>query len=71
MDFTHFDQLKIKHNIKPEISTFESMKQATLYLFQGSFALEFPRPMQPNTIYVLHTPGTSSNQTVGIQISIR
>ncbi|XP_022082965.1 UDP-glucuronosyltransferase 2B31-like [Acanthaster planci] len=53
-NFKTFDQLKVKHNIRPEISTYESNKQASLYLFHGSFALEFPRPMQPNTVYVLY-----------------
>ncbi|XP_038050887.1 UDP-glucuronosyltransferase 2B31-like [Patiria miniata] len=59
IDFKGFDQLKIKYNIRPEISTYESNKQASLYMFHGSFALEFPRPMQPNTIYVLFTAGST------------
>ncbi|XP_022083211.1 UDP-glucuronosyltransferase 2B17-like [Acanthaster planci] len=54
-----FDQLKVKYNIRPEISTYESHKQASLYLCHGSFALEFPRPVQPNTVYVLQKAGST------------
>ncbi|XP_038054712.1 UDP-glucuronosyltransferase 2B20-like [Patiria miniata] len=63
-NFDGYDKLKVKYNIKPEISTLESHKQALLYFLHGSFALEFARPMQPNTILVLHHPGVHSNQTV-------
>ena len=59
-----FDKLKLKHNIKPEISTFESLQQARMNFFLGSFGFEYPRPMQPNTIYVLYSVGADSNQTV-------
>ncbi|XP_038050655.1 UDP-glucuronosyltransferase 2B10-like [Patiria miniata] len=63
-DFKGFDQLKIKYNIRTEISTYESNKQASLYMFHGSFALEFPRPMQPNTIYVLFTAGSTPHKKI-------
>ncbi|XP_038054099.1 UDP-glucuronosyltransferase 2B20-like [Patiria miniata] len=63
-NFDGYDKLKVKYNIKPEISTLESHKQALLYFLHGSFALEFARPMQPNTILVLHHPGVLSNQTL-------
>ncbi|XP_038046307.1 UDP-glucuronosyltransferase 2B31-like [Patiria miniata] len=63
-NFDSYDALKIKYNIRPDISTFESHKQALLLLLHGSFALEFPRPLLPNTVHVLHTPGLSSNQTI-------
>ncbi|XP_022099575.1 UDP-glucuronosyltransferase-like [Acanthaster planci] len=62
--FDGYDKLKIKYNIKPEISTLESYKQAVLYFLHGSFALEFPRPVQPNTIVVLHNAGRHSNETL-------
>ena len=63
-DFRRFDQLKVKHNIRPEISAYESNKQAVLYLFQGSFPLEFPRPMQPNTVHVFYKGGSMPHTTV-------
>ncbi|XP_022096338.1 UDP-glucuronosyltransferase 2B33-like [Acanthaster planci] len=49
-DFRGYDKLKVKYNIKPEISTFESYKQALLHFAHGSFGLEFPRPIQPNML---------------------
>ncbi|XP_038050212.1 UDP-glucuronosyltransferase 2C1-like [Patiria miniata] len=63
-NFDGYDKLKVKYNIKPEMSTLESYKQALLYFLHGSFAFEFARPMQPNTILVLHHPGVHSNQTL-------
>ncbi|XP_038046304.1 UDP-glucuronosyltransferase 2B10-like [Patiria miniata] len=67
--FRRFDQLKVKYNIRPELSTYESNKQASLYMFDGSFALEFPRPMQPNTIYVLFTAGSALNKTIEADVA--
>ncbi|XP_022099589.1 UDP-glucuronosyltransferase 2B20-like [Acanthaster planci] len=67
--FDGYDKLKIKYNIKPEISTLESYKQAVLYFLHGSFALEFPRPLQPNTIVVLHNAGLHSNETLKETVS--
>ena len=62
--YPEFDELKVKHNIEPEISTFDSAKRARLYFFLGSFGLEFPRPLPPNTIYVLHSVGLEADQKV-------
>ena len=64
-NFAKYDKLKVKYNIKPEISTLESHKQALLYFMHGSFGLEFPRPLQPNIKYVLYQGGSNYNQTVG------
>ncbi|XP_022102239.1 UDP-glucuronosyltransferase 2B20-like [Acanthaster planci] len=61
-NFVEYDKLKDKYNIKPEISTLESHKQALLYFMHGSFGLEFPRPLQPNIKYVLYHAGLNSNQ---------
>ncbi|XP_022111485.1 UDP-glucuronosyltransferase 2B7-like isoform X2 [Acanthaster planci] len=61
-NFVRYDKLKDKYNIKPEISTLESHKQALLYFMHGSFGLEFPRPLQPNIKYVLYHAGLNSNQ---------
>ena len=66
-NFVGYDKLKVKHNIKPEISTLESHKQALLHFMHGSFGLEFPRPLQPNIKYVLYHGGSNSNQMVGDQ----
>ncbi|XP_038046930.1 UDP-glucuronosyltransferase 2B31-like [Patiria miniata] len=69
LSFHDYDKLKIKHNIRPELSTYESKKQASLFLFLGSFGLEFARPMQPNTVYVLHSAGLGSNQTIEADVA--
>ena len=64
-NFAKYDKLKVKYNIKPEISTLESHKQALLHFMHGSFGLEFPRPLQPNIKYVhYHGGSNSTNQTV-------
>ncbi|XP_038052982.1 UDP-glucuronosyltransferase 2B31-like [Patiria miniata] len=68
-NFKVFDKLKVKYNIKPEISTLESHKQALLYFMHGSFGLEFPRPMNPNTIYVLYNGGLDPNQTLDKEVA--
>ena len=45
-----FDQLKLKYNIKPEVSTFEALSQAEFFLINTHFAFDFPRPFTPNVI---------------------
>ncbi|XP_022098327.1 UDP-glucuronosyltransferase 2B17-like isoform X2 [Acanthaster planci] len=63
-EFRRFDQLKMKYNIRPEINTYDSYKQALLYMFQGSPALDFPRPLHPNTKYILYTAGSTPRTTI-------
>ncbi|XP_072017500.1 UDP-glucuronosyltransferase 2A3-like [Amphiura filiformis] len=48
----HYDQLKIKHNIKPEISTFKTLGQAEFWFINTHFVLDFPRPLMPNAVAV-------------------
>ncbi len=50
----NYQQLKIKYNIKPEISILQSFRQAELIVFNMNFPLEYPRPLYPNMI--LSTP---------------
>ncbi|XP_077983108.1 UDP-glucuronosyltransferase 2C1-like [Glandiceps talaboti] len=47
-----YDELKQIHNIKPEIGIRESLGSAELYLFAVDWALEFPRPIMPNTVFL-------------------
>ena len=47
-----YDDLKLKYNIKPEMSTFESVPQAELFFICSHFVLDFPRAYQPNVISV-------------------
>ena len=47
-----YDDLKLKYNIKPEMSTFESVPQAELFFICSHFTLDFPRSYQPNVISV-------------------
>ncbi|XP_077983441.1 UDP-glucuronosyltransferase 2C1-like [Glandiceps talaboti] len=47
-----YDEFKQIHNIKPEIGMRESLGSAELYLFGVDWALEFPRPIMPNSIFL-------------------
>ncbi|XP_077983105.1 UDP-glucuronosyltransferase 2C1-like [Glandiceps talaboti] len=47
-----YDEIKQMYNIKPEIGIRESLGSAELYLFGVDWALEFPRPIMPNTIFL-------------------
>ncbi|XP_077983106.1 UDP-glucuronosyltransferase 2C1-like [Glandiceps talaboti] len=47
-----YDDLKQIHNIKPEMGMRESLGSAELYLFAVDWALEFPRPIMPNTVFL-------------------
>ncbi|XP_022102115.1 UDP-glucuronosyltransferase 2B7-like [Acanthaster planci] len=67
--FVGYDKLKVKYNIKPEVSTLESYKQALLYFMHGSFGLEFPRPLQPNIKYVLYNAGSNPNQAMDEEVA--
>ena len=48
----HYDQFKIKYNIKPEISTFKTLGQAELWFINTHFVFDFPRPLMPNVVAV-------------------
>ena len=50
--FDSYDDLKQKYNIKPEMSTFESISQAELSFVCSHFVLDFPRAYQPNVMSV-------------------
>ena len=45
--FPAMDKVKQQHNIKPDVSTGESLGKAEVVLVQIHFALEFPRPLTP------------------------
>ena len=47
-----YDELKIKYNIKPEVSTFNALGEAELWFTNTHFALEFPRPIMPHVVPV-------------------
>ena len=47
-----YDKTKINYKIKPEMSTFETLSEAELFLINTHFALDFPRPLPPNVIPV-------------------
>ncbi|XP_077982891.1 UDP-glucuronosyltransferase 2C1-like [Glandiceps talaboti] len=47
-----YDELKQIHNIKPEMGMRESLGSAELYLFGVDWALEFPRPIMPNSVFL-------------------
>ena len=54
--FPAMDKVKQQYNIKPEVSTGESLGKAEVVLVQSHFALDFPRPLTPgkhcyNNIY--------------------
>ena len=59
-----YQRLKLKYNIKTEFSMLESMKQAKLWIFNGNYPFEFPRPMQPNMIFTNPQFESTENQTV-------
>ncbi len=63
-----YQHLKLKYNIKPEISILQSFRQAELIVFNMNFPLEYPRPLHPNMI--LSTPIIGSlmgNKTVSFK----
>ena len=45
--FPAMDKVKQQHNIKPDVSTGESLGKAEVVLVQSHFALDFPRPLTP------------------------
>ncbi|XP_077983341.1 UDP-glucuronosyltransferase 2B15-like [Glandiceps talaboti] len=47
-----YEEFKQVYNIKPEMGMYESMGSAELYLFGVDWALEFPRPILPNAIFL-------------------
>ena len=47
-----YDQLKLKYNIKPEISTSEALSKAELFFINTHFAFDFPRPFPPHVVPV-------------------
>ena len=49
---TNYDNLKKTHNIKPDISTYRTLQQAELWFINTHFALDFARPLLPNSILV-------------------
>lgn len=49
---TGLDALKKKYNIRPELSTLQSLSEAELWFIVSDFTLDFPRPYQPNTVSV-------------------
>ena len=59
--------LKVKHNIKPEMSMLDSQRQAEIMFFNGNYPLETARPLNPNTIFINPVVGLPSNQVVGFQ----
>ena len=46
------DEMKKKYNIRPELSTLQSLTEAELWFIVSDFTLDFPRPYQPNTVSV-------------------
>ncbi|XP_072051880.1 UDP-glucuronosyltransferase 2C1-like [Amphiura filiformis] len=50
--YSHYDQFKIKYNIKPDITTFKTLGHAELWFINADFALEFPRPLMPHVVPV-------------------
>ncbi|XP_022091899.1 UDP-glucuronosyltransferase 2C1-like [Acanthaster planci] len=62
---TRYQQLKVKYNIKPEVHITESLMKARLWVFNMNYPLEFPRPMQPNTLmYASLIGGKRENYTL-------
>ena len=47
-----YDDLKIKYNIKPEVSTYKTLGEAELWFINTDFALDFPRPVLPHVVPV-------------------
>ena len=45
-----YEMLKVKYNIKPDISIYDAPAEAELWFVHLDFALDFPRPMMPNVI---------------------
>ncbi|XP_072051877.1 UDP-glucuronosyltransferase 2C1-like [Amphiura filiformis] len=49
---SRYDQFKIKYNIKPDITTYETLGDAELWFTNTHFALDFPRPLMPHVVPV-------------------
>ena len=47
-----FDQLKVKHRIRKEISMYESFGQAELWLMNTDFNTDYPRALTPNVVLI-------------------
>nr|XP_006819886.1 PREDICTED: 2-hydroxyacylsphingosine 1-beta-galactosyltransferase-like [Saccoglossus kowalevskii] len=47
-----YDELKQKYDIKPEMDMMTSSGRSEITLFAVDWALEFPRPIMPNTIFL-------------------
>ena len=45
--FPAMDNVKQQYDIKPDVSTGESLGKAEVVLVQSHFALDFPRPLTP------------------------
>ncbi|XP_033637941.1 2-hydroxyacylsphingosine 1-beta-galactosyltransferase-like [Asterias rubens] len=54
--------LKVKHNIKPEMSMLDSQRQAEIMFVNGNYPLETARPLNPNIIFTNPVVGLPSNQ---------
>lgn len=47
-----YDELKLKFNIRPDVSTHDLLASADLWLFASDFAFDFAFPMMPNAVAV-------------------
>ncbi len=52
LSYRHLDELKIKYDIKPKLSTLDTLSQAEILFITSDFVLDFPRPYQPNVVSV-------------------
>ncbi|XP_070574240.1 UDP-glucuronosyltransferase 2C1-like [Ptychodera flava] len=50
--FKPYDDLKQLHGIQPDIGLQESLGKSEIVLFAVDWALEFPRPVMPNTVFL-------------------
>ncbi|XP_071798862.1 2-hydroxyacylsphingosine 1-beta-galactosyltransferase-like [Asterias amurensis] len=61
--------LKVKHNIKPEMSMLDSQRQAEIMFVNGNYPLETARPLNPNTVFINPVVGLPSNQVVNEDVA--
>ena len=47
-----FESLKAKHGIRPEISVFESLGRAEIWLMNSDFTTDYPRSLTPNVVLI-------------------
>ncbi|XP_071785318.1 UDP-glucuronosyltransferase 1-2-like [Asterias amurensis] len=50
--FRLYDELRVKYNIRPDLTMADITRAAEIWLFNTHFAIDYARPIMPNTIMI-------------------